>query len=83
MYPIRIGGETPVFLCAWNSGAEVEIHTRETLTKARRFDPDDDSWGWEINELMTLHELLIHLENEPLDKGRKFYNDSFMVTRIR
>ncbi len=82
MYPIRIGGETPVFLCSWE-GEDVEIHTRQTLINSHKFDPNDDTWGWEINEMMNIHQFLIHLENEPLDKGRKFYNDSMMISRIK
>jgi len=81
-YPIRIGGGTPVFLCTWNGGEIVEIHTQETLKDTYEFDPLDDSWGWEIQELMTIFQLLAHLERETLDKGRTFANDNMTIQRI-
>lgn len=83
MYPITIGGETPVYLCEWNGGETVEIHTRETLTDTYEFDPANDSWAWEIQETLSMEGLLDHLEREPLDKGRTFYNDNMKITRIR
>lgn len=83
MYPITIGGETPVYLCEWNGGETVEIHTRATLTDTYEFDPADDSWAWEIQETLSMEGLLDHLEREPLDKGRTFYNDNMKITRIR
>lgn len=83
MYPIRIGGETPVFLCTWNGGETVEIHTAQTLTDTYEFDPADDSWAWEIQETLSMERLLDHLKREPLDKGRTFHNDNMTITRIR
>lgn len=86
MYPITIGGETPVYLCEWNGGETVEIHTRETLTDTfgeTLFDPDEDGWGWEIRELMTFDKLIEHLETYPGDKGRPFHNENMTITRIR
>lgn len=82
-YPIQIGGETPAYLCEWNGGETIEIHTRQTLTDTYEFDPTDDSWAWEIQETLTLRELLDHLEREPIDKGRTFHNDNMKITRIR
>jgi len=86
-YPIRIGGGTPVFLCTWNGGETVEIHTRESLRECYRetnlFDQGDDSWAWEIQELMTFDQLLAHLAEESLDKGKPFHNDNMTITRIR
>lgn len=87
MYPIQIGGETPVYLCEWNGGEIVEIHTARTLRDqyegGNLFDPEEDSWGWEIRELLTFDGLLDHLEREPIDKGRPFRNDNMTITRIR
>lgn len=86
-YPILIGGASPVFLCTWESGETVEIHTRETLRQdygeTNLFDPNDNAWAWEIQELMTFEALLDHLESEPLDKGRTFHNDNMTIQRIR
>lgn len=85
-YPIRIRGETPVFLCEWDGGETVEIHTSESLRECYRktniFDPDNDSWAWEIQRLMTFDQLLAHLEREALDKGRTFANDNMTIQRI-
>lgn len=86
MYPITIGGETPVYMCSWD-GELVEIHTRKTLREQYQdsglYDPEDDGWGWEIRELMTFDQLLDHLEAESLDKGKPFHNDNMTITRIR
>lgn len=87
MYPIRIGGETPVYLCEWDGGEIVEIHTRKSLWEQYQdsglYNPEDDSWAWEIQELMTFEALLDHLETESLDKGKPFHNDNMTITRIR
>ena len=83
MYPIIIMGETPVYLCEWNSGEVVEIHTRKTLFDCYEFDPNDDSWAWEIQETLTMQGLIDHLETESLDKGKHFHNDNMTITRIR
>ena len=87
MYPITITGDSPVYLCTWNSGEIVEIHTAQTLrhdyTDTNLFDPDDDNWGFEIQTLMTFDALLDHLENETIDKGRIFHNDNMTIQRIR
>ena len=83
MYPITITGDSPVYLCEWNSGEIVEIHTRETLFDWYKFDPNDDSWGWEIQETLTMQGLIDHLETESLDKGKPFHNDNMIITRIR
>ena len=86
-YPIRIVGDSPIFLCEWNGGEIVEIHTAQTLREQYQgdalFDPEDDSWAWEIQELMTFDALLDHLETESLDKGKPFHNDNMTITRIR
>lgn len=86
-YPIRIGGETPVYLCEWDGGEIVEIHTRKSLWDQYQdsglYNPEDDSWAWEIQELMTFDALLDHLETESLDKGKPFHNDNMTITRIR
>ena len=87
MYPIQIMGDSPIFLCEWNGGEIVEIHTAQTLREQYErdalFDPEDDSWAWEIQELMTFEALLDHLETESLDKGKPFHNDNMTITRIR
>lgn len=86
-YPIRIGGDSPVYLCEWDGGEIVEIHTRKSLWDQYQdsglYNPEDDSWAWEIQELMTFEALLDHLETESLDKGKPFHNDNMTITRIR
>ena len=86
-YPIRIGGDSPVYLCEWDGGEIVEIHTRKSLWEQYQdsgfYNPEDDSWAWEIQELMTFEALLDHLETESLDKGKPFHNDNMTITRIR
>lgn len=86
-YPIRIGGDSPVYLCEWDGGEIVEIHTRKSLWEQYQdsglYNPEDDGWGWEIQELMQFEALLDHLETESLDKGKPFHNDNMTITRIR
>lgn len=85
-YPITITG-APVFLCTWEDGEIVEIHTRQSLWDQYQdsglYAPDDDGWGWEIRELMNFEGLLHHLENDPMDSRRVFHNDNMTIQRIR
>jgi len=87
MYPITIEGDLPIFLCSWEDGELVEIHTKKSLWDQYQdsglFDPEDDGWGWEIMELMNFEGLLHHLETESMDKGRVFHNENMTIQRIR
>jgi hypothetical protein len=87
-YPFTVSeDDAPVFLCSWNGGEIVELHTKQSLREVfgetNLFDGDRDGWGYEIGELLTFEELLEHLEREPLDKGRVFYNDNMTIQRIK
>lgn len=87
MYPITIEGDSPIFLCSWEDGEIIEIHTRKSLWDQYQdsglYDPEDDGWGWEIRELMNFEGLLRHLETESMDKGRAFHNENMTIQRIR
>ena len=86
-YPFTVSeDDAPVFLCSWDWGEVVEIHTQESLREMyeeTNLFNDDDGWGWEIKELMNFEELLEHLTINTIDMGKVFHNDNMTIQRIK
>lgn len=86
-YPLTITGNEPVFLCSWNEGEIVEIHTRKTLWEQYKdsglYNPEDDGWGWEMRELMQFEALLDRMETDPFERETVFTNENMTIQRIR
>ena len=85
-----IATDSPLFLCEWNGGDTVSIHTRATLYATYKdtnlYDKDSDwEWGGEVMEFNTLLDHL-SLPDENEFNGRfdneVYRNDNMTIQRI-
>ena len=82
---------TPVFLCSWNDGEIVEIHTYKSLhgkyDKTNLFESEEhlfNSFGDEL--VLSVEEWLINLSNDKDWKAnisRRAFCDNFEIERIK
>ena len=85
-----IATDSPLFLCEWNGGDTVSIHTRATLYATYKdtnlYDKDSDwEWGGEVMDFNTLLDHL-SLPDENEFNGRfdneVYRNDNMTIQRI-
>ena len=85
-----IATDSPLFLCEWNGGDTVTIHTRATLYATYKdtnlYDKDSDwEWGGEVMDFNTLLDHL-SLPDENEFNGRfdneVYRNDNMTIQRI-
>ena len=84
--------DSPLFLCKWNGGDTVEIHTRQTLYQAYKdtglYDTDDEFGGWKHQDsYIFFNPLLDHLSFTDEDNYDYFdddiyTNDNMSIQRI-
>lgn len=80
------GERQPLFLCDWDSGEFVEIHTVDTLRgtygETNLFDGTRHDWGHEFTNA-TLDEILSYLVDGDSDDRRRFCTDNMSIQRIK
>lgn len=77
MYPIEIVSDVPVYLCTWNDGELVEIHTMDSLYEKYK---DTNLFDYhDIDEEVV--DFRTYVSQMELSEG--FWDDNLTVSRIK